>query len=189
MNILAGREIHHRVGAPSRGPDHLLHFFLDRRGDRRVADVRIHLHVKIAADDHRLDFRVIDVARNNRPAGRHLLAHELRCDVLRSMGAEAHPRVLLRRRVCLAVDRDAVRQRQILADRDVLHFRRDDALPSVVQLRDVGAVDRPARCMRSPEAQAIQRPVGGTLVRIPRAEVVQLHRIVPLLDPANAVTS
>jgi hypothetical protein len=77
VNLLAGREIHCRIGAPQRGPAELLHFLLNRRGDHRVADVRVDLHQEVAADDHRLEFQVIDVGGNNGAAARHFGPHEI----------------------------------------------------------------------------------------------------------------
>ena len=82
VNVLAGREIHHGVGAPTGGPGHLLDFLVDRRAHRRVADVRVDLHEEIAADDHRLALGVIDVGRNDRAPASDLAADELGRDVL-----------------------------------------------------------------------------------------------------------
>src|SRR5207253_8808858 len=65
VNVFACTQIHHGVGAPLRRPTHLLDFFLDRRRDGAVADVGVDLHQEIAADDHRLAFRMIDVRRDN----------------------------------------------------------------------------------------------------------------------------
>ena len=36
VDVAAGREVHHRVGAPADRPHHLLDFFLDRRGHRQL---------------------------------------------------------------------------------------------------------------------------------------------------------
>ena len=63
VDVGAGGQIHHRVGAPLGGPAHLLHFLLDGGGDGGVADVGVDFDQEIAADDHRLQFRVVDVAR------------------------------------------------------------------------------------------------------------------------------
>ena len=49
MDIFSGGEIHDGVGTPAGGPDHLLDFFIDGRGDGRVSDVGIDLH------QHKLD--------------------------------------------------------------------------------------------------------------------------------------
>ncbi len=94
VNVLAGRQIHHRVRAPANRPRHLLDFFADRRRDRGVADVGVDLHQKVAADDHRLGFRMIDVGRNDRAAARDFVADELGCDRLRQRCAERLARML-----------------------------------------------------------------------------------------------
>ena len=78
VNVPAGRQVHHRVGAPQRGPAQLLDLFLDRRRDGRVADVRVDLHQEVAADDHRLELEVVDVGRDDGAAAGDLVADELR---------------------------------------------------------------------------------------------------------------
>ena len=72
VDVLAGRQIHDRVGAPQRRPAQLVHLLLDRRGHRGVADVGVDLHQEVAADDHRLELEVIDVGRDDRAAARDL---------------------------------------------------------------------------------------------------------------------
>src|SRR4030095_104408 len=51
MNIAARGQIHHGIGAPTRGPDHFLDFLFNRRSNGRVSNVGIDLHQEIAADD------------------------------------------------------------------------------------------------------------------------------------------
>ena len=77
VDVLAGREIHHRVGAPQGRPLQLLDLILDRRAHRGVADVGVDLDQEIAADDHRLELEVIDVRRDDRAAARDLGADEV----------------------------------------------------------------------------------------------------------------
>ena len=80
VDVAAGREVHHGVGAPADRPDHLLDFFLDRGGDGAVADIGVDLDEEIAADDHRLEFGVVDVGRDDGAAARDFVAHEFRRD-------------------------------------------------------------------------------------------------------------
>ena len=79
---LAGRQVHDGVGTPAHRPAQLLDLFLDRGGDRGVADVGVDLHQEVAADDHRLELRVLAVGGDDRAAPGDLAAHELRVDVL-----------------------------------------------------------------------------------------------------------
>ena len=72
VDVVAGGEVHHRVGAPERRPAQLLDLLLDRRRDGRVADVGVDLHLEVPADDHRLELGVVDVGRDDRAAARHL---------------------------------------------------------------------------------------------------------------------
>ena len=91
VDVLARREIHDRVGAPARRPAHLLDLVVDARQHRGVADVGVHLHEELGADDHRLGFGVIDVRRDDGAAARDLIAHQLRCEALAN-GDELHLR-------------------------------------------------------------------------------------------------
>ena len=89
VDVLAGGEVHHRVATPAGGPDHLLHLFVDRGADGRVADVGVDLHQEVAADDHRLGFGVVDVGRDDGAPAGDLVAHRLGLDSL-AQGDERH---------------------------------------------------------------------------------------------------
>jgi len=89
VDVATRREVHDIVGAPADRPDHLVDLFGDRRGDGGIADIGIDLHEEIAADDHRLEFRVIDVRRDDGAAGGDFVAHEFRRDEFRNIRAEA----------------------------------------------------------------------------------------------------
>src|SRR6185503_8489973 len=83
MNVLTGGEIHHRIRTTVNGPTHLVDFLFDRRRDRRVSDVRINLNEKVAPDDHRLGFRMVDVRRDDGATTRDFITYEFRSDVRR----------------------------------------------------------------------------------------------------------
>src|SRR5690606_7057572 len=82
VDVLAGRQIHDRVGAPARAPLQLLDLFFNRGRHRRVADIGVDLDQEIPADDHRLELRVLDVGRNDRAPAGDLAPHILGIDVL-----------------------------------------------------------------------------------------------------------
>ena len=82
VNVAAGRQIHHRVGAPERRPAELVHFLLDRRRHGGIADVRVDLDGEVPADDHRLELGVVDVGRDDRAPARDLRPHELGIEAL-----------------------------------------------------------------------------------------------------------
>ena len=88
VDVAPGREVHDRVGAPARRPDQLVDLLGDRGGDDRIADIGVDLHQEIAADDHRLGFRVVDVVGDDRPAAGDLVADEFRGHVFGDRGAE-----------------------------------------------------------------------------------------------------
>src|SRR6266478_2023164 len=77
MNVFARAKIHHGIGAPFCSPTHFLDFFLDRRSDGTVADVGVDLYQEIAADDHWLGFRMIDVRGDDRASASNLIADVL----------------------------------------------------------------------------------------------------------------
>jgi len=70
VDVAAGGKIHHGVGAPSDRPHHLVDLFLHRRCHRGVADIGVDLGQEVAADDHRLEFAMVDVGRNDGAAAR-----------------------------------------------------------------------------------------------------------------------
>ncbi len=78
VDVLPRGEVHRGVGAPQRRPPELLDLLVDRRRHRRVADVGVDLHEEVAADDHRLELRVIHVGGDDGAPARHLVAHERR---------------------------------------------------------------------------------------------------------------
>ena len=115
VDVLARRQIHDGVGTPAGRPDHFLDFLGDVRRNRRVADISVDLHLEAAADDHRLDLRVVDVRGDDGTATRHFVAHEFGGDG-GTTGAAF-----------------------ILANGDVFHLRRDDAATRIMHLRHVHA--------------------------------------------------
>src|SRR6266404_1128064 len=88
VDVAPGRKVHHGVGAPADRPHHLVDFFLHRRRHRGVADIGVDLGEKIAADDHRLELAMVDVAGNDRASPRDLGAHEFRRDEGGDVGAK-----------------------------------------------------------------------------------------------------
>src|SRR6266403_389871 len=95
MNVFARAKIHHGIGAPFCSPTHFLDFFLDRRSDGTVADVGVDLYEEIAADNHRLGFRMIDIRGDDRAAAGNLTPNELRRDFARDVRAEGFAAMLV----------------------------------------------------------------------------------------------
>src|SRR3546814_5451767 len=62
VDVAAGGEVHDGVGAPADRPDHLVDLGRDVGGYGGIADVGVDLDEEVAADRHRLGFRVVDVA-------------------------------------------------------------------------------------------------------------------------------
>ncbi len=166
MDIFAGGEVHHGVGAPFCGPAHFLDLFLDGRGDGGVADVGVDFDEEIAADDHRLAFRVVDVERDDGAAGGDLAADELRGDFLGNALREAledagsvgtvgrlgGAGVLF---VEVVADDVVLHVRDlgaahVFADGDEFHLGGDDALIGVVFLGDGGQRGRCGRDAHTP---------------------------------------
>ena len=160
VDVLAGGQIHDGVRAPLGRPTHFLNFLFDARRDGAVADVGIDLHEEVAANDHRLKFRMIDVRRNDGAAGGDFGADKFRRDFFRNALRKASEngwRNIRRTTDCLAGElpacclprslrllslaqfrnpQFAIRNSHVLADGDEFHLRRDDALLRIPQLRD-----------------------------------------------------
>ena len=130
-----------------------------RGGDGAIADIGVDLHEEVAADDHRLGFRMIDICRDNRAAGSDFGANKLRGNLrgypLRkaakhrrhvvAISCITRPAGKLRatRMLLFEIIADKVlfqfgdfRPSQVLANGDELHLRRDHALLRVPQLCD-----------------------------------------------------
>ncbi len=146
VDIAARGEIHHGVGAPADRPHHLVDFFLDRRGHRGVSDIGVDFCQEIAADDHRLEFAMVDVAGDDGASARDFAAHEFRGDEGGHRGAEA-----------LAVGKGgfgAFELRlaaKIFAGGDVDHFLGDDPGAGEFELGDHVAVEPAQRLVMGVE--------------------------------------
>ena len=180
VDVLAGGQIHHRVAAPADRPGHLLDFLLDAGAERRVADVGVDLDEEVAADDHRLGFRVVDVGGDDGAAARHFVAHELGRDDLRDRRAEGFAGMLALQQFAQAL------ALLVFADGDELHLRRDDAAAGVVHLRDIHAGPGAARPALQVEAHFRQLRIGLAFAAVGGAERRQLLAVAALLDPLLA---
>ncbi|MNS39085.1 hypothetical protein D3C72_713560 [compost metagenome] len=179
VNVLAGGQVHDRVRTPADAPGQLGHFFLDRGTQGAVADVAVDLHQEVAADDHRLHFRVVDVGRDDRAATGNFLANELGGDFLRDVGPEAVAGVLLVEQAggaCLL-------QLHVFADGHILHLGSDDALAGIVHLRDVGARLGTARVAHVGETQLGQFGIVQALLAEVGAQAGQALGVTACLDP------
>ena len=189
VNIAAGGKIHHRVGAPVDAPAHLLDFFLDGAGDRTIADVGIDLDQEISADDHRLEFDVIDVGGNDRASTRYFIPHKFRGDVFGNLCPERLA-LMLEPDVSPAVGGfESLLAAEILASRDKLHFGCDNSLPRVMDLTDGAAI----RCLARSAANSrkdFQAVASRALLSVFVAEisvVFGLHITAGILDGIAAL--
>jgi len=181
VDMLAGGKIHDGVATPARGPDHLLDLRRDRRSHGRVADVGVDLGAEVAADDHRLEFGVIDVGRDDGPPARDLVAHEFRRDHLRQTRAKGFARMAL-----VQIEIGDGLAAGVFADGDVLHLGRHHAAAGVVHLGHAGAVARAPRCRQGREAHARELRIGRAAAPVRRAGLGQGFRVASLGDPVLA---
>ena len=100
VDVVAGGQVHHRIAAPADRPGHFLDFFLNAGTECRVADVGVDLGQEVAADDHRLAFRVVDVVGDDGAAAGDFAAHKFRGDFFRHAGAEVLARMLAGQQRC-----------------------------------------------------------------------------------------
>ncbi len=194
VDVLAGRQIHHGVAAPADRPGHFLDFFLDAGTERGVADVGVDLHQEVAADDHRLGFRVVDVVGDDGAAARDFAAHEFGRDLVLQAGTEVLARMLaVHQRGELGAHRAGLVQAfqigrtvVVLADGDELHLRRDDALARVMHLRDIRArLGAARRAVQVGKTHRRQFRIGRLLTAIFRTQVGQNLGIAARFDPAG----
>ncbi|MNS46339.1 hypothetical protein D3C72_788330 [compost metagenome] len=168
VDIAPGGEIHHRVRAPAGGPHQFFDLFFDGRGDRRVANIGVHFHQEVAANNHRFRFRVVYVGRDNRSASGHFVTHEFRRDVLRQASAKTFARMLVAQNFAA----NALAP-HVFADGDEFHLRRYDPLACIVQLGHTFSRFRPFRRQQTGETQPVQTVVRQTLFGVRGAAVGQ----------------
>ena len=89
VDVVAGGQVHHGVGAPLGGPRELLHFLVDGGGHSGIAHVGVELGEELRADDHRLGFRMVDVAWHHGTARGQFGTHQLHVAML-AFGHIAH---------------------------------------------------------------------------------------------------
>src|SRR5690606_11746201 len=135
VDVFPGGQIHHGVGTPADAPGQLGDLFLNGGAEGRVADVAIDLDQKVAADNHRLEFWVVDIGGENGATGRDLGTDEFRCDLGRNPRAKGLAGVLSAQGPQLP----RLLYPHVLPNGHILHFRGDDAAAGVVQLADVVA--------------------------------------------------
>src|SRR3546814_142286 len=180
VDVAAGGEVHDGVGAPADRPDHLVDLGRDVGGYGGIADVGVDLDEAVAADRHRLGFRVADVAGDDGADAGDFVAHEFGGDVIGDFGAEV-----------LAVT-DVLAElfaAEILADGDIFHLGGDDAFAGVVHLGDVGAGTRAKdRATDVGEGLHAAGTVGAELAVILGADLAlgDVLHVSPASDPVAA---
>ena len=191
VDVLAGGQIHHVVAAPADRPGHFFDFFVDAGRQCRVADVGVDFHQEVAAEDHRLDFRMIDVGRDDGTASGNFATNEFRGDFLRNARAEVHALVLARHqldhlfavRAGMAQAFDVGLAILVFADGDVFHFRGNDAFFGIVHLRHVRAFFRAARVALEVKAQLGQFRIVQAFLTVGGSRARQFFGVVALQNP------
>ena len=147
----------------------------------RVADVGVDLGQEIAADDHRLEFAVVDVAGDDGAAARDFGAHEFRrheCGHRRAEDFAVGERCFRAFELHLAAE--------IFARGDVDHLLGDDARAREFVLRDHVAVEAAQRLVIGVER--LRGVAAGDVAVIDRLDVAALIFLdaAALLDPFDA---
>ncbi|MNM69735.1 hypothetical protein D3C81_813470 [compost metagenome] len=179
MDVLAGGQVHDRVRTPANAPGQFRHFFFDGRTQGAVADVAVDLHQEVTADDHRFQFGVVDVGRNDRAAAGDFFADKFRGDFFRDARAETVAGVLLLQQAGSA----GLLQLHVFADGDVFHLGGDDAFARVVHLADVGPGLGAARVVHVGKTQLGQLGIGKAFLTEVRAQTAQAFGVATVVDP------
>ncbi len=77
VDVAAGGEVHHGVGAVVDGGVELFEFLVDFGGDGGVADVGVDLAERGDADRHRLEFRMVDIGGDDHASTGDFVADQL----------------------------------------------------------------------------------------------------------------
>src|SRR5207249_9810079 len=74
--------------------------FFNGRGDGGIADVGVDLYQEVPADDHRLEFRMVNIAWDDGSPARDFITHELGSDLRRDACAPGVAGMLGDQAVC-----------------------------------------------------------------------------------------
>lgn len=154
VDVFSCGEVHDRVGSPAGGPDHFFDFFFDGGGDGGVADVGIDFDGEVAADDHRLEFGVVDVGGDNGAAAGDFVAYVFSGDAFGKVGAEVVAGVLF------FEFGEGFFDFLVFTDGNVFHFGGDYALSGVVHLGDAAALFRTEHGAIAVETEGVERFIG-----------------------------
>ncbi len=185
VNVFSGGQVHQRVTTPARRPGHFFDFLFNGRSHRRITDIGVDLDPEIAANNHRLEFGVVDVRGNNRPPPGDFVTHEFRRDFIGNAGAKTLPRMLPQQFFVTLVLAQFL-QLYVFANRNIFHLRRDDALARVVHLGDISSGPGTARLANVFKPQLRQFRIILPLPAKFGTRAVQHFRIVALGNPAAA---
>src|SRR5471032_3376761 len=179
VNVFAGGQVHDRVRTPANAPGQFRHFFFNGRTQSAVTDVAVDLHQEVTADDHRFQFGVVDVGRNDRATAGNLVTDKFRGDDFRHARTKAVTGVLLVQQPGGAGHFEL----HVFADGDVFHLGGDDAFAGVVHLADVGPGLGAARVVHVGETQLGQLGIGEAFLAEVRAQAGQTLGVATGLDP------
>ena len=197
MDVFAGGQIHDGVGAPADAPGHFFDFFANAGSHRAIADIAVDLHQEVAADDHRLGFRVVDIGRDDGAATGDFVADEFRGDFFRNAGAKALAGVLAgeQARHFFALRAAGLQAGQVFTatqvfpNRHIFHFGSDDATAGVMHLADIGPGLGAARRAGKVKAQRVELFVGGALAAVFAGQIRQQLGVLALFNPGGAQRS
>ena len=134
---------------------------------------------------------MVDIGRNDGAPARHFIAHEFRRYLKRQVGPKAVACMLAGQHVGHALAPFAAGGQRfhigvsvlVLANGDIFHFRRDQAAPRIMHLRNVLAVFGAPRLPCQIKPQSGQLFIGQARLPIGRAGPVHQFGIIALLNP------
>ena len=144
VDVAARRQVHDRVTAPTDGPDHLVDLIGHRGKHGGVSDIGVDLDQEIAADDHRLQFAVVDIGRDDGPPACDFLTDKFWGDVVGDRGPEIF---------AVADDLGQLFAAHVLADGDIFHLGGDDPSAGIGHLGHSLAVLGLERLLRHREGR------------------------------------
>jgi len=121
------------IRAPLGCPAHFFNFLVDAGSHGAVADVGVDLNQEIPADDHRLAFRMIDIGGDYGAPTGNFVADKLRGGPPRNTGAETLTAEVPNTWVWRLAN--GLFTAQVFSDGNKFHFRGDNSLARVLQLR------------------------------------------------------
>ena len=179
MNVFSSWEVHDCVSTPAHSPNHFSNLLVYRRAESWVTNISINLNQEVPSNNHWLCFRVINIVWNDCTAPSNLISDKFWCNNFRSGCAKTLALVLTDLVLVFLPE-------TVLSNRNVFHFRSDDALSCIMHLSHIFSFFCFSRRSQMLEPEFVQLFIVEPFIREIWAYTIQYFSISPLFYPVTS---